>query len=161
MQFHKCGEIFLDKSDKAVYIVRVSTNSTVCVVYGGEHVFSINYRDARPIYEQVKDSLRVAILTGAMKPDDKIPSVRELAGQLAINPNTIQKAYRELEVEGYIYSVPGKGSFVAECREAMALRKTELYAQLDGTVTELLHVGETADSICAHIKKSGNREVRA
>ncbi len=124
-------------------------------------MFSINYRDARPIYEQVKDTLRVAILTGAMKTDDKVPSVRELAGELAINPNTIQKAYRELEAEGYIYSVPGKGSFVAECREAIALRKTELYAKLDGTVTELIHVGESSESICMHIKNSGKREVRA
>ena len=66
-----------------------------------------------------------------------------------------------LESEGYIYSVPGKGSFVAECREAVSLRKTELYARLDGNITELLHVGETADSICAHIKNSQNREVRA
>ena len=122
---------------------------------------TINYRDGRPIYEQVKDGLRLAILTGAMQTDEKCPSVRELAGELAINPNTIQKAYRELESEGYIYSVPGKGSFVAECREAVSLRKTELYARLDGNITELLHVGETADSICAHIKNSQNREVRA
>jgi GntR family transcriptional regulator len=123
-------------------------------------VFSINYRDARPIYEQVKDGLRVAILTGAMQKDEKCPSVRELAGQLAINPNTIQKAYRELEAEGYIYSVPGKGNFVSECREAMSLRKTELYAKLDGTVTELMHVGETADSISAHIRNFASREAR-
>ena len=78
-------------------------------------MFTINYRDARPIYEQVKDSLRRSIITGVLATDDKIPSVRELAGQLAINPNTIQKAYRELETEGYIYLVPGKGSFVFEC----------------------------------------------
>ncbi|MGI5978819.1 MAG: GntR family transcriptional regulator [Oscillospiraceae bacterium] len=123
-------------------------------------MFSINYRDARPIYEQVKDGLRVAILTGAMQKDEKCPSVRELAGQLAINPNTIQKAYRELEAEGYIYSVPGKGNFVSECREAMSLRKTELYAKLDGTVTELMHVGETADSISAHIRNFASREAR-
>ena len=59
-------------------------------------MFSINYRDPRPIYEQVKDSLRRAIITGVLKADEKVPSVRDLAGQLAINPNTIQKAYREL-----------------------------------------------------------------
>ena len=153
-------QFFLDKCGKGVYIVCVSTYSTVNA-FGGEYVFSINYRDARPIYEQVKDSLRVAILTGSMKKDEKCPSVRELAAELAINPNTIQKAYRELESEGYIYSVPGKGSFVAECREAVNLRKTELYTRLDGNITELMRVGETADSICAHIKNSQNREVRA
>lgn len=114
-------------------------------------MFSINYRDSRPIYEQVKDSLRRAIITGGIKADEKIPSVRDLAGQLAINPNTIQKAYRELETEGYIYSVPGKGSFVGECLEAREARKLELYGQLDLTVTELKHLGVTTVDVCSHI----------
>ena len=76
---------------------------------GGEDVISLNYRDSRPIYEQIKDGLRRLIVTGAMAPDEKLPSVRALATQLSINPNTIQRAYNELENEGYIYSVPGKG----------------------------------------------------
>ena len=121
-------------------------------------MFSINYRDPRPIYEQVKDSLRRAIITGVMIPDDKIPSVRDLAGQLAINPNTIQKAYREIEAEGYIYSVPGKGSFVGECREALDTRKKELFGRLDATITELSHLGVTDDEVCSHIKNHKNRE---
>jgi len=123
-------------------------------------VFSINYRDSRPIYEQVKDNLRRAIITGVMKSDDKIPSVRDLAGQLAINPNTIQKAYRELESEGYIYSVPGKGSFVSECCEALESRKTELFGQLDTTVIELSHLGVTATAVCEHILSINCREER-
>ncbi len=114
-------------------------------------MFSINYRDSRPIYEQVKDSLRRAIITGGLRADEKIPSVRDLAGQLAINPNTIQKAYRELETEGYIYSVPGKGSFVGECLEAREARKGELFAQLDLSVTDLKQLGVTAEDICGHI----------
>ena len=59
-------------------------------------MISINFRDSRPIYEQVKDSLRRLIVSGALSPDDKLPSVRELASQLLINPNTLQRAYREL-----------------------------------------------------------------
>ena len=114
-------------------------------------MFSINYRDSRPIYEQVKDSIRRAIITGVMKTDDKIPSVRETAGELAINPNTIQKAYRELESEGYIYSVPGKGNFVGECCEAKESRKSELYGHIDVTVTELSQLGVTANDVCNHI----------
>ena len=114
-------------------------------------MFSINYRDSRPIYEQVRDNLRRAIITGVMKADDKIPSVRDLAGQLAINPNTIQKAYRELETEGYIYSVPGKGSFAGECMEAKATRKSELFSEIDGRVVDLVHLGVTGNEICAHI----------
>ena len=114
-------------------------------------MFSINYRDSRPIYEQVKDSIRRAIITGVMKTDDKIPSVRETAGELAINPNTIQKAYRELESDGYIYSVPGKGNFVGECYEAKESRKAELYGHIDVTVTELSQLGVTAEEVCNHI----------
>uniref|UniRef100_UPI003FF0CFFC GntR family transcriptional regulator n=1 Tax=Dysosmobacter welbionis TaxID=2093857 RepID=UPI003FF0CFFC len=73
-------------------------------------MISLNYRDSRPIYEQIRDGLRKLIVTGALSADEKLPSVRALAAQLAINPNTIQRAYNELEGEGYIYSVPGKGS---------------------------------------------------
>ena len=69
-------------------------------------MISLNYRDSRPIYEQIRDELRKLIVTGAIGVDDKLPSVRALATQLAINPNTIQRAYNELETEGYLYSVP-------------------------------------------------------
>ena len=72
-------------------------------------VISLNYRDSRPIYEQIKDGLRKLIVTGAIGTDEKLPSVRSLATQLSINPNTIQRAYNELEGEGYIYSVPEIG----------------------------------------------------
>ena len=72
----------------------------------------INYRDPRPIYEQLQDGFRQLILSGVLSPGSKMPSVRELAASLAINPNTIQRAYRELEAEGCICSVPGRGSFV-------------------------------------------------
>ena len=77
-------------------------------------MITINYRDPRPIYEQIQTELRRLMLTGVLPPGSRLPSVRELAGQLAINPNTIQRAYRELEADGYILSVAGKGSFVAE-----------------------------------------------
>ena len=73
---------------------------------------NLDYRDARPIYIQVIDACRSQITAGVLQNGDKLPSVRELAAQLAINPNTIQRAYRELEMQGYIASVPGKGSFV-------------------------------------------------
>lgn len=72
----------------------------------------LDYRDARPIYTQVIDGFREQILSGILQTGDRLPSVRELASQLTINPNTIQRAYRELELQGWIVSVPGKGSFV-------------------------------------------------
>ena len=68
-------------------------------------MISLNYRDSRPIYEQIRDGLRKLIVTGALSADEKLPSVRALAAQLAINPNTIQRAYNELEGEGYILSL--------------------------------------------------------
>ncbi len=77
-------------------------------------MISINYRDPRPIYEQIQVELQRLMLTGVLPPGSRLPSVRELAGQLAISPNTIQRAYRELEADGYILSVAGKGSFVAQ-----------------------------------------------
>ena len=86
-------------------------------------MLTLNYRDSRPIYEQIKDGLRRMIVTGAMAQDEKLPSVRALATQLSINPNTIQRAYNELEAEGYIYSVAGKGSFVSGTADADAARR--------------------------------------
>ncbi len=77
-------------------------------------MISINYRDSKPIYLQIKDALRRLILTGTLPAGGKLPSVRSLASSLAINPNTIQRAYRELEAEGYIFSIAGKGSFAAD-----------------------------------------------
>ena len=93
-------------------------------------MISINFRDSRPIYEQVKDSLRRLIVSGALPPDEKLPSVRELASQLVINPNTIQRAYRELEHEGYIVSVPGKGSFAREMAGVDSAPREELLRAL-------------------------------
>ena len=74
-------------------------------------MISLNYRDSRPIYEQIKDGLRKLIVTGALRTGEKLPSVRALATQLSINPNTIQRAYNELEGEGYIYSAASSRSF--------------------------------------------------
>ena len=92
-------------------------------------MISLNYRDSRPIYEQIRDGLRKLIVTGALSADEKLPSVRALAAQLAINPNTIQRAYNELEGEGYIYSVPGKGSFAAAHAAADTARRAALAGQ--------------------------------
>ena len=73
----------------------------------------LDYRDSRPIYAQIVDGFREQITGGVLRPGEKLPSVRDLAAQLAINPNTIQRAYRRLEAEGWIATVPGKGCFVS------------------------------------------------
>ena len=90
----------------------------------------LDYRDARPIYSQIIDGFRDQILAGLLSPGDKLPSVRDLAAELAINPNTIQRSYRELESQGWIQSVPGKGSFAAGHSDADAARREELAEQL-------------------------------
>ena len=115
-------------------------------------MIQINFRDARPIYEQVRDGFRQLILTGVLPADSKMPSVRELASQLTINPNTIQRAYRELETEGYIVSVPGRGSFVRERGDAAAARKKELLQKFDALTAELRLLGVTDEELKEHIR---------
>ena len=83
----------------------------------------------------------------------KLPSVREMASKLAINPNTIQKAYRELEAEGYVYTVAGKGTFVAERKEVLCVRNEELMKEFDEVVTELLFLATDGDSLKTRIEQ--------
>lgn len=116
-------------------------------------MININFRDSRPIYEQVKTTLRKLIVSGAMSPDEKLPSVRELASQLAINPNTIQRAYRELEQEGYIISIPGKGSYANLSAQVDEGRKKELLTAMDEIVAELLYLGVTPDELDRRIRE--------
>ena len=83
----------------------------------------LNYRDSKPIYEQIKEGLRRLVITGAIAKDEKLPSVRELASELAINPNTIQRAYMELEKLGLIYPVKGRGNFVADSSQVQKINR--------------------------------------
>lgn len=116
-------------------------------------MLELNYRDARPIYEQIKDGLRRLILSDVIRQDEKLPSVRELASQLAINPNTIQKAYRELEQEGYVYTISGRGSFAAPFSDVRSGRQEMLLAQFDEAVTELLYLKKDPEELKQRIDK--------
>ena len=127
-------------------------------------MLSLNHRDGRPIYEQVRDGLRRLIITGAIPHGDKLPSVRALAGQLAINPNTIQRSYESLEQEGYAYSVPGKGSFAALPQDVTDQRREELLAKLDAIVQELVYLGMAPAEIgerCAAFDETQSRRDQA
>ena len=115
-------------------------------------MLSLDYRDARPIYEQVKDGLRRLMVTGVIQEGEKLPSVRTMAGTLAINPNTIQRAYEALESEGYVYSVPGKGSFAAPNTGVDEGRRDELLQTFDQTAGELLFLGVSAEALWARIR---------
>ena len=115
-------------------------------------MINLNYRDPRPTYEQVKDNLRHLIVSGALPQNYKLPSVREMAGELAINPNTIQRAYRELENEGYICTIPGKGSFTCPGDGGDSVRRGELLAKFDEIVTELRYMGLTTADLTARME---------
>ena len=115
-------------------------------------MLNLDYRDARPIYEQVKDGLRRLMVTGVIREGEKLPSVRTLAGTLAINPNTIQRAYEALEAEGYLYSVPGKGSFAAPHTGVDRGRREELLVRFDAVTAELLYLGVGGEALVARVR---------
>lgn len=117
----------------------------------------LDYRDARPIYGQIKDSLRRLIVAGALGPDEKLPSIRALAMDLSINPNTIRRAYTELEQEGFIYSVPGKGSFAAAMRGGDPARRAELMEKLREIIAELRYLNVSDQEILALMQEGGKQ----
>ena len=100
------------------------------------------------------DGLRHLVVTGAILPGDKLPSVRALASSLAINPNTIQRAYEALEGEGYLYTVAGKGSFAAEQKDVDERRRAALLSQFDAAAAELLFLGMTAQELCERLRQA-------
>ncbi len=117
----------------------------------------LDYRDARPIYAQIVDNFRKQILAGILQQGDKLPSVRELAADLSINPNTIQRAYRELEAEGWIASVTGKGSFVCGNSHANQAEQQPLWEELDKAADRLLALGVSREEILQHFRQGGNQ----
>ena len=116
----------------------------------------LDYRDARPIYTQIIDGLRQQIIAGVLQPGDKLPSVRELAAELAINPNTIQRSYRQLEMDGWIVTVPGKGCFVCAAPSIRQKETERLLAIFDETAAELERLGISREELAARLRKEGN-----
>ncbi|WP_128100567.1 GntR family transcriptional regulator [Paenibacillus sp. DCT19] len=107
-------------------------------------MFELDVRSRKAIYEQLVDKIKEMIVYGVLQPDEQLPSVRTLSAQLTVNPNTIQKAYRELEREGYIYSLQGKGSFVSSSVEhPNAAMRDEIRAALVKLIAEASYSGLT------------------
>jgi GntR family transcriptional regulator len=115
-------------------------------------MYAINYRDSRPIYEQIMDELRKLIISGVFAPDEKLPSVRELAQQLAINPNTIQRAYMQLEQEGYIYTVVGRGNYVTDRSEWQKGYQSIARQELDDALVKAKSSGLSLEVVLAMAK---------
>ncbi|WP_340006928.1 GntR family transcriptional regulator [Paenibacillus sp. FSL K6-0276] len=113
-------------------------------------MFELDVRSRKPIYERLTDKVKEMILHGILQTDEQLPSVRTLSQQLTVNPNTIQKAYRELEREGYIYSLQGKGSFVAPMKkEQNEIKRAEVRDELLRLMAEAVYLGFSAAEIGA------------
>ena len=117
----------------------------------------LDYRDTRPIYAQIADGFRDQITAGILQEGEKLPSVRELAAELTINPNTIQRSYRQLEAEGWIATVPGKGCFVCGLPEYTMEQRQELLTAFDKTAAALLRIGVTREELITRLKKEGTK----
>ncbi|WP_028783129.1 GntR family transcriptional regulator [Thalassobacillus devorans] len=105
-------------------------------------MFDLDLRSRKPIYEQLVDKFKELIMKEVLQADEKLPSVRTLARQMTINPNTIQKAYRELESQGYIYSLKGKGSFVQASSEKVSQEELlKVQEKLKAAISEALYLG--------------------
>ena len=115
----------------------------------------LDYRDSRPIYAQIVDGYREQIQAGVLQPGEKLPSVRELAVQLSINPNTIQRSYRQLEALGWIATVPGKGCFVCGLPEYAIEEQKELLAAFDRAATDLIRSGISRETLIARLQEGG------
>ncbi len=119
------------------------------------HMFELDIRSRKPIYEQLVEKVKELIISGALRPDEKLPSVRSLSKDLTVNPNTIQKAYRELEHEGFVYSLPGKGSYVSLLEEKVQERKLErVKEELTKLINEAFYLGLTKEELLKLIEQA-------
>ena len=126
----------------------------------------LDYRDTRPLYEQIVDKFQMLILSGALEPNSRMPSVRSLAVELSINPNTIQRAYSELERTGFLYTVKGKGNYVAYSDSLKDVRKQEILEKLRDLKKEALSMGMTVKELTEVLEQedtaaAGQKETKA
>ncbi|MCR4960001.1 MAG: GntR family transcriptional regulator [Lachnospiraceae bacterium] len=114
----------------------------------------LNYRDSKPIYEQIEEAFKKLIISGALKKDERLPSVRALATQLSINPNTIQRAYNELENDGYLYSLKGKGNFVSGLKDNSSEKIEILIGEIAERMKEAEFLGMSFDELILRVKEA-------
>ena len=121
-------------------------------------MFQIDLKSRKAIYAQIIDNFKRLIITGVLKPDEKVPSIREMSQQLTVNPNTVQKAYRELESQGYFYTVLGQGSFiVAQSITQQRPIVLTLYEELRNHVQTLIYYNESKENIIQFIENMDNK----
>ena len=120
----------------------------------------LDYQDRRPIYEQITEKFRTLIYQGALPAGSRLPSVRQLAMELSINPNTIQRAYMTLEQEGMIYQVKGKGNFVAETQQIQEKSKEDFRKEFLELVRRGINTGMTEEELMTLVQKGYEEEQR-
>ncbi len=117
----------------------------------------INFQDSRPIYEQIVDGYKHLILAGVLEQDERMPSVRALAVELSTNPNTVQKAFMELEREGFIYSVRGRGNFVKGNDTLLEKKQEEMIEELAKLLVEARELGIDQETLIREaVERAGN-----
>lgn len=115
-------------------------------------MMQLNYKEARPLYEQIKESIRKMVISNAFLADEKLPSVREMASQLAVNPNAIERAYQELEQDGYVYRRKDEGTFVAKENRVNEMRRRELMQKFDLVVRELSELSVSSNELAERVE---------
>lgn len=113
----------------------------------------LDYRDKRPIYEQVVEKLERMIVSGGMEPLTKMPSVRSLAVELSVNPNTIQRAYTQLEQDGYLYTVAGRGSFVTAESDWRESRQGKIWKEWQNITLKAMEAGLTEEALSGKLRE--------
>lgn len=119
----------------------------------------IDYKDRRPLYEQITERFKELILSGAIEPDTQLPSVRNLAIELSMNPNTIQRAYAELERNGFIYSVKGRGSFIAPLDELQRYKKNQIFEDAKKIAKQAKILNISKETFLEHMEKCYDNEI--
>ncbi len=130
------------------YVLCTIIHSTV----GGDRLIDINLKCSIPIYEQIINSIKENVVKGYLKADDLLPSVRKLAAMLQINPNTVAKAYQELERQGITKTISGKGTFIASQEENKSIDISEQLENIRPALTQLMLMGVKKDVIIEKIE---------
>jgi GntR family transcriptional regulator len=117
-------------------------------------MITLDYKDSRSLHEQIEDGIKNLIINKVLSEGEQLPSVRELSLGLTVNPNTVQKAYKQLEIDGFIYSIKGRGNFVAPVSHTKDSKKIEeLYESLEASLKALMYLGEDKGKIDSVISK--------
>ncbi len=114
---------------------------------------NVNLREKKPLYEQIASGIEEQLILGLIKPDEELPSVRNLAVELSINPNTVQKAYASLEQRGFIYSVSGRGSFASDVEKLLPVKRKEAHKAFDGAAEYAVSLGVSKAELTERVEK--------